>query len=415
MNKESKKQCHSIGMSFFTAVLIFLVIYGYHSHSIILAASDQNIRSAQVSDPVISCDVEDGESFPANQIQSINWTVSGYKDLRYFLKENGKIQFFNLIPTNQSFVIHQFINTSQGWHALSIQILNQSKVVGESHIAIETTTPHPFYTEPGFWLVLVGAIAAIEATGYVILWRKNIGTNRPSRAIDMFGKSKSSKYWQDSDIIPTKNEKAELDLTFISSSRVIKLWIINLDTKKCPTANLYRLKVREQEREIILDSRILNYAIEKRFEILKYSDPFFASIPGLKGRERLLLAKISNTYALVLLLNGRVSKTYYNQVRVACEKISQDITMNPHIRAIEISDVIETQLHTYRSLPYIESESETLKVLKRSKSFNFVEDSEIQKEARALTPPEISWIITEVEGFCRKEPSDELLDEEEAL
>lgn len=84
----------------------------------------------------ISCDVQNGTTYSRDLIVGVNWTVSGFMYCQYVSMENGSVDNFGEIMGNSSFVIDQRIPLDDGWHVLSIIILNQTEIVQEASIIV---------------------------------------------------------------------------------------------------------------------------------------------------------------------------------------------------------------------------------------------------------------------------------------
>ncbi len=379
---------------------------------------------AQGTSNGISCDVENGESFSAGQIQSINWTLSGFLNYQYLLNDNGTIQDFGTIHANESYIINQAITPTNGWHVFSIMIRNQTQVLSETCVEIEIIANVPFWLQTEFWFILVVGIASVSTVINIVLWRraKNSGTlQRDPNFLVKRMKHETRDLSTNmlptlgTDIIPTRNGGEEKGFTFVSTTRVEKAWWFDTKILQFIQTKLIRRELWEQNRESGLDQALSEYLNNNISPLPAIGVPQFAVIHGMREREHLLWIRVGDTSLLALLLDGRVTNTYLTGIIRVCEELGAMQKITKEISPEIFFDIIEAHLKISRSFSHIEAAEETIRVLKASNVPGLLEDPKILEDARGLTPSECAWILQKAKELQDTAPSDSVLDEVEHL
>ncbi len=428
MTKSLKKNVKIVCiLLIFSGYLLFFTLHSdcyLNARKVNCSLGKVNPESAQTIPLVISCDVKNGENYSADQILSINWTISGYINYQYLLKENGAIQDFGTIYANQSYIINQLITPTNGWHVFSIVIRNQTQVLAETSIVIEIITNVPLWLQSEFWFIIVAGIASVSTVTNIVLWRrtKNSGTlqrdpnflvKRMKHETRNLSSNISSPLG--TDIIPTRNGMEEKWFTFISTTRVEKAWWFDTKTLLFIQTKLIRRELWEQNRESGLDQALFEYLNNCISPLSAIGVPQFAVIHSMREREHLLWIRIGDASLLALLLDGRVTNTYLTGIIGVCEELGALQKSNKEISSKFFFDALEAHLKISRSFSHIEAGEETIRVLKASKVPGLLEDPKILEDARGLTPSECAWILQKAKELQDTAPSDSVLDEVEHL
>jgi len=379
-------------------------------------------RLASAPNNAITVDVTNGDSFAGDTICCINWTVSGFAGLQYVLEDNDVVTGFGFISSNESYHISQYFNLTNGWHAFSIHVRNQTDVVQDSYVVVEIKVDTPIFQQNGFWISLAAGIASIAVVSELLMWRKmrrSSSSNRNSRSFQE-GKGRSfannsqfSAKFQGTDLLPTQSQNEEDEFYYLSTTRVEKYWIFDLEMQQIIASTLFREQLWEQKREEVIDQELFAFLIQNAASLSLIKTPTFVTIASLQDNERLLAVNFGNTHVLVFLLHGRITRSYFDAVADACHELAFNLDHGVHFDAIPIFDILETHLKLSRSLPYLKGGLESEQVLRNTLVPELVANEEIIQDAHILTPEECTWIVQRVSQIKTLTNSDSLLDEVE--
>ncbi len=379
---------------------------------------------AQVTPPSISCDVANGASFPGEGLKSINWTISGFIYYQYLLKDNGIVTDFGTIASNDSEIVRQLITPINGWHAFSIHIRNQTHILSETYVVFEIIVDTPLWLEPGFWLTIIASIASVSVVSNVVLWRKMKRAEPSGRNAAFFPDDQKPMAQRNpinissfltADVIPTKNQIEERWFTFISTTRVAKVWLFNSSLLQFILTKLIRRELWEENRESTLDQALNKYLSDSNSALPRIGVPNFAVIRGMREREHLLWIRFGETIILALLLRGRITHTYLKWVIRVCEELGVMRQAKKEISPEHFLETLEVHLKISRSFSHIEAAEETNRILRASDVPGLFDDSKIHEDARGLTPSECVWVLHKSRELQDIAPSDSILDEVEDL
>lgn len=381
-------------------------------------------KPAQVISVEISCDVLNGANFSAENLQSINWTVSGYLNYQYLLKDNGIVQDFGRIVSNESCPVRQLITPTSGWHAYSIHVRNQTHIIAETYVVIEIIVTVSIWSQLGFWFTLVGGVAIVSVIANLVLWRRVKKAGVQQRNPNFFADDRievtrdiSSNKLQalSSEVIPTQGRGEERWYTFISTTRVEKAWLYDTTIQQFIQNKLIRREVWEENRETRLDEALYRYLCNNISILPLIGIPQFTMIHGMRERERLLWIRIDDIHVLALLLSGRITHTYltwvvqmseeFDVIRKSMKKISPEIFF----------DTLDACLKISRSFSYLESAEATNHILRTSNIPGLFDEQEVCQDARGLTPSECAWVLRKAKELKDIAPSDSVFDEVEYL
>ena len=294
-------------------------------------------------------------------------------------------------------------------------------MVQESSIIVEIQVLPASGTNLGLWIALGAGIASVIAVSDVILWRR---LHRRKSPPDLFpitkGKlaptlSPGEGTIDIQNLFPTRTEEEEVEDTYISTTQVEKVWVVDLISQQVLTSRLYREELFLDGREESLDLNISVYCSQNAFDLPLLQTPMFVHLSNLNDQERLLIANIGNGHLLVLLFSSRITRTFLRMVVAAGEKLTEIAKNAEKFEAGNLFEILEVHLKLSRSVPYMMSGQGNVQALKESIISDFAADADICRDAEQLTLFESTWVLQKASQLKDLIESDPILDEEEIL
>ncbi len=397
------------GFSFF--MLSSVSSQGDYSHHLFKPQLSQQENFSIISG------LRNGDSFLEGEFVSINWSVTGYQNSIFRLKINGENREFGTIEGNNSYLIQQSVQDKTGWLAFSLEIYAGGLMTTDSAVVIHIIPQNEFWELYGVW---VGAsVVCVSITAINMVYGRHVRSKsqKQTRNSDLNKIPKSlmgSSPGIDSlDIWLTRSSEDEEEKTYLSSTRIEKCWIFNSEKMVILREMVFRDDLLEKERMVAINNDLRAHFKTKNVPNMICQGAFIANIPSLLASERLVILPLPSANWLILLSNGRLSKTYINVLNLLGDHISslQDGGVKI-INTGEFSGILERFLNISRSYTYIESPAITQRIITTSSMLKESPESDISNDARGLTPSDCEWVLKTMRELTSAEERERFFEEE---
>ncbi|MHA1731958.1 MAG: hypothetical protein ACTSU5_08435 [Promethearchaeota archaeon] len=365
--------------------------------------------------------MENFQEFSERELESINWSITGYENTTYVLKNDDSVVLFGEITSNST-TISQPLFGGSGQHLFTIKIYANGSFAVQKSVVLIINSGASFWNTYGALVGRVVGVGSGVAAGAGVWKRFSTRKREKDKSREHESQFLGEARQVLDPFLATSDEEAEQEYTFISSTRVRALWLIARSDARIEYLQVFQEDFVDDTRRRTVEESLL--------EIVKKLEPsgvgprqdaerscLFIQFRGVREPEMCGVFLVGETHALFILFGDRITKTYSEYCERACSSLKSIIEEKRVFPGERCYAALDQNLGIRRSFNYVEPFEEKKPIFQKiATQWSWgPEHGEILDDVHNLTPNECEWILQRMTELGDREGGNSIFDEVEML